>query len=118
MLSEFPDAALGQSALEVGVDATEGKSLSLTLLISFEQFHRVPLLLDHLGGLLGFRADHVIAVAAKVVHDLVVPEEQVADDRFDDAGLDVSQKTAVETENDRNGRDDICAMTALPQSVY
>jgi hypothetical protein len=59
------------------------------LLILFEQFHRVHLLLDHLGGLLGFRAAHVvIAVAAKVVHDLAVPEKHVADDRFDDAGLD------------------------------
>jgi hypothetical protein len=82
------DADMVNGQLESYDILDRGRVMRL-LLIIFEQFHRVPLLLHHLGGLLGFHADHVvISVAAKVVHDLVVPEKQVADDRFDDAGLD------------------------------
>ncbi len=68
------------------------------VLILDEQFEGVGLLLGLLSGLLGDCAGHVVVTIAVVVgvgQYFVVAEEQVANDRIDDAGTDVKHQLVV-----------------------
>ncbi len=64
------------------------------VLILDEQFEGIGLLLGLLGGLLSDCAGHV-AVAVDVGQYLVVAEEQVTNDRIDDAGNGVEHQLVV-----------------------
>ncbi len=68
------------------------------VLILHEQFEGVGLLLGRLGGLLDDCIGHVIVTVTVIIGGgqyLVITEEQVANDRIDDAGTNVEHQLVV-----------------------